>query len=107
MAKKRKKSFSRGVPVVAQMRGSQVWVWVKGALIVFERPLVNVITKYVARKMGVPQSQVRPWVVAAIRAARAAVSRRGSSKSKKISSFKGSKSIRMGKSAVRYRVLRR
>ena len=39
-----------GVPVVAQMRGSQTWVWVNGALIVFEKPIVNIVTKYVAKK---------------------------------------------------------
>ena len=102
MAKKRKAS---GVPVVAQMRGKQIWIWVKGALIVFERPIVNIITKYVAKKMGLPEATVRPWVRAALRAARNKIPT--NYRLKKVRSFKTARSMKVGSSSVRYRVLRK
>lgn len=105
MAKAKKKRKSYGVPVVAQMRGSQVWVWVNGALVVFEKPLTNAITKYVAKKMGVPQAKVRPWVLAAVRSAR--LKKSSNYRVKKVSSFKKARAMKVGRSSVRYRVLRR
>ena len=94
-----------GVPVVAQMRGSQTWVWVNGALIVFEKPIVNIVTKYVAKKIGVSQSKVRPWVRAALQVARKKMS--SNSRLRKVRSFKKARYMKSGKSSVRYRVLRK
>ena len=102
MTKKRKAS---GVPVVAQMRGKQTWVWVNGALVVFERPIVNIVTRYVAKKMGMSQTKVRPWVRAALRAARNKMS--SNYRLKKVKTFKKARSMKVGSSSVRYRVLRK